>query len=117
MGSQISKQADQQPLLDDTDEEPLIEKISVVLMGHHGVGKNTVGNAILKKKAFRFQDSSKNYYLKDENTTFDRHVTKGTNSIELISVTSAETLLGDEVFQASEVHRGVRFLKKNRKAH
>ncbi|MCI4377181.1 hypothetical protein PGIGA_G00200590, partial [Pangasianodon gigas] len=39
----------------------------------------------------------------------------GTNSIELISVTSAETLLGDEVFQASEVHRGGRFLKKNRK--
>ncbi|MCJ8731335.1 hypothetical protein PDJAM_G00198320, partial [Pangasius djambal] len=26
-----------------------------------------------------------------------------------------ETLLGGEVFQASEVHRGVQFLKKNRK--
>lgn len=43
-------------------------------MGPHGVGKNTVGNAILKKKAFTFQDRSKNYYLKEENTTFDRHV-------------------------------------------
>lgn len=46
-----------------------------MLLGHHGVGKNTVGNAILKKKAFTYQDRSKNYYLKDDNTTFDRHVT------------------------------------------
>lgn len=44
-------------------------------MGHHGVGKNTVGNAILKKKAFRFQDRSKTYYLKEEHTTFGRQLT------------------------------------------
>lgn len=43
-------------------------------MGRHGVGKNTVGNAILKKKAFTFHDCSKNYYVKDENMTFDRYV-------------------------------------------
>lgn len=51
-----------------------MEEISVVLMGHHGVGKNTVGNAILKKKAFTFQDRSKDYYLKHENTTSGRHI-------------------------------------------
>lgn len=56
------------------ETNPLVEKISVVLLGCHGVGKNTVGNAILKKKAFTFHDRSKNYYLKEENTTFARHV-------------------------------------------
>ncbi|KAF4088968.1 hypothetical protein AMELA_G00060780 [Ameiurus melas] len=123
MGSQTSRPADQQPLLDHTDEVPLIEKISIVVMGPHGVGKNTVGNAILKKKAFTFQDSFKNYYLKEENTTFDRHVSvirvpgwqKCTNSIELMPLTSEETLLSSEALQANEVYRGVQFLKKNRK--
>lgn len=43
-------------------------------MGRHGVGKNTVGNAILKKKAFRFLDRSKGYYLKQKNTTSGRHI-------------------------------------------
>ncbi|XP_027033967.1 immune-associated nucleotide-binding protein 11-like [Tachysurus fulvidraco] len=74
MGSLISKAADQQPLLNDRDEVTLLDEMSVVLMGHHGVGKNTVGNAILKKNAFRSKDSSKDYYLKHENTTFGRHV-------------------------------------------
>ncbi|GAA6092529.1 immune-associated nucleotide-binding protein 11-like [Tachysurus ichikawai] len=69
-----AKAADQQPLLDDRDEVTLLDEMSVVLMGHHGVGKNTVGNAILKKNAFRSKDSSKDYYLKHENTTFGRHI-------------------------------------------
>ncbi|XP_047657661.1 immune-associated nucleotide-binding protein 11-like [Tachysurus fulvidraco] len=74
MGSLITKAADQQHLLDDRDEVTLLDEMSVVLMGRHGVGKNTVGNAILKKKAFRSKDSSKDYYLKHENTTFGRHI-------------------------------------------
>ncbi|KAF7706608.1 hypothetical protein HF521_019862 [Silurus meridionalis] len=74
MGSQAAKPDDQQSLLDDTDEVTLIEKISVVIMGHHGVGKNTVGNALLKKKAFTFTDRSKTYYLKEEYTTNNRHI-------------------------------------------
>ncbi|KAF5902790.1 butyrophilin subfamily 1 member A1-like, partial [Clarias magur] len=75
MGNKKSKPDDQEPLLNDTNEEPFFENISVVLLGQHGVGKNIVGNAILKKKAFRFQDRSKTYYLKEEHTTFNRHLT------------------------------------------
>ncbi|KAK2860219.1 hypothetical protein Q7C36_004385 [Tachysurus vachellii] len=74
MGSLITKAADQQPLLDDIDEVTLLDEMSVVLMGRHGVGKNTVGNAILKKNAFRSEDNSIDYYLKHENTTFGRHI-------------------------------------------
>ncbi|XP_062849667.1 uncharacterized protein LOC134311945 [Trichomycterus rosablanca] len=71
-----AKHDDEQPLLADVDEaEPILEKLTILLMGQHGARKNTVGNAILCKNAFNYMHRYKRSYCKEENTIFGRNVT------------------------------------------
>ncbi|KAK7177059.1 hypothetical protein R3I93_001114 [Phoxinus phoxinus] len=58
MGNKPS-QEDQQRLLEDYEIEPIFEELKLVLIGIQGAGKNTIGNAIFRKKVFTFWTSYK----------------------------------------------------------
>ncbi|KAL6490927.1 hypothetical protein MHYP_G00012720 [Metynnis hypsauchen] len=73
MGSQISG-SDEEHLLTDADEVPLFEKINIVLIGHHEAGKNTIGNTILRKKAFTRWNINTGHSSQADNTIFGRRV-------------------------------------------
>ncbi|XP_066537290.1 uncharacterized protein [Hoplias malabaricus] len=68
--------ADQQCCLHETDKEsvPLFEKIRIVLLGYHEAGKNTIGNTILRKKAFTHWNNKTGHYSKADSTIFGRRV-------------------------------------------
>ncbi|XP_048034677.1 uncharacterized protein LOC125260362 [Megalobrama amblycephala] len=73
-----SSQEDQQCLLNgnEGDDEilPVFEELKLVLIGSQGVGKNSIGNAILRKKVFTFWRGRKHADIKETRTVSQRRI-------------------------------------------
>ncbi|XP_067227744.1 uncharacterized protein [Chanodichthys erythropterus] len=73
-----SSQEDQQCLLNgnegDDEIQPIFEELKLVLIGSHGVGKNSIGNAILRKKVFTFWRVRKHVDIKETRTVSRRQI-------------------------------------------
>ncbi|KAG9274544.1 immune-associated nucleotide-binding protein 11-like, partial [Astyanax mexicanus] len=56
-------------------DDPLFKELHLVIIGSHGSGKNDIGNAILRKKAFTSPSFFAKHYVKKERTVFGTKVT------------------------------------------
>ncbi|KAI4886315.1 hypothetical protein NFI96_016735 [Prochilodus magdalenae] len=54
---------------------PLFEELHLVPFGCHYAGKNTVGNAILRKHVFKYKTTYERYNAKRERAVFGRRIT------------------------------------------
>ncbi|XP_049338979.1 putative uncharacterized protein DDB_G0287113 [Astyanax mexicanus] len=73
MGNETSKARNQNAL--DEGDDPLFKELHLVIIGSHGSGKNDIGNAILRKKAFTSPSFFAKHYVKKERTVFGTKVT------------------------------------------
>ncbi|KAK9978441.1 hypothetical protein ABG768_020192 [Culter alburnus] len=73
-----SSQEDQQCLLNgnegDDEIQPVFEELKLVLIGSQGVGKNSIGNAILRKKVFTSWRVRKHVDIKETRTVSRRQI-------------------------------------------
>ncbi|XP_048038047.1 LOW QUALITY PROTEIN: structural maintenance of chromosomes protein 2-like [Megalobrama amblycephala] len=53
---------------------PVFEELKLVLIGSHGVGKNSIGNAILRKKVFTYWKVRKHADIKETRTVSRRRI-------------------------------------------
>ncbi|KAK7171099.1 hypothetical protein R3I94_001113 [Phoxinus phoxinus] len=73
MGNKPS-QDDQVRLLEEEEIKPVFEELKLVLIGSHDVGKNSIGNAIFRKKIFTYWKVRKHVDIKETRTVSGRRI-------------------------------------------